>query len=57
MSGSERTTGNTPVEGIDPGGTHSTHPGKAKPGGGRTTEQTVESGDQNTHPDRNTQKD
>lgn len=28
MSESTRTTGDTPVEGLDPGGTHSTHPGK-----------------------------
>lgn len=56
MADSTHTTGNEPVEGIDPGGTHPTRPGKAS-GNSRTMEQHVESGDQNVHPDRNTQKD
>lgn len=57
MPDSERTTGNEPVEGHDPGGTHSTRPGHAGPGGRPTTPQTVRSGDQNVHPERNTEKD
>jgi hypothetical protein len=49
---STRTTGNDPVAGADPGGTHSTRPGKRDKV--RQTqeeprvEQTVESGDRNT---------
>lgn len=56
MSG-KRTTGNEPAEAMDPGGTHSTKPGHTAPDGRRTTPQTVEGGDQNTHPQRNTGKD
>lgn len=45
---STRTTGNDPVEGANPGGTHSTRPGKKTPGGDeRATAQEVESGDRN----------
>jgi hypothetical protein len=50
MTSSERTTGNDPVEGVDPGGTHSTKPGNpdksgpAKPG---QVSQDVVSGDNN----------
>ncbi len=49
---SDHTTGNDPVEGLDPGGTHSTKPGNAdksgpaKPNAVRE-EQKVVSGDQN----------
>ena len=49
---SDHTTGNDPVEGLDPGGTHSTKPGNADktgaadPGAVRE-EQKVVSGDQN----------
>ena len=57
MSGSKRTTGGDPVEGADPGGTHSTRPGHAGADGAPKTKQTVESGDQNEHPTRNTEKD
>ena len=57
MDDSTRTTGGDPVEGIDPGGTHSTRPGHAGKDGAPATHQTVESSDQNVHPDRNTQKD
>ena len=53
MSESTHTTGDTPVDGIDPGGTHSTHPGKPTDKG-PTVEHTVESGDQNAHPKRTT---
>ena len=49
---SVRTTGNDPVEGADPGGSRSTHPGQEdKTNSGkqeRTTEQPVVSGDRNT---------
>lgn len=49
---SDRTTGNDPVEGIDPGGTRPTRPGNPdKSGPARAeaprAEQTVVSGDQN----------
>ena len=53
---STRTTGNDPVEGIDPGGTRPTKPGNpdksgpAKPGNVRK-EQTVTDGDTN-YPER-----
>ena len=57
MAGSERTTGGDAVEGVDPGGTHSTKPGHRGPNGTPVTKQTVESQDQNVHPQRNTQKD
>ncbi len=49
---SDHTTGNDPVEGMDPGGTHSTKPGNpdktgpAKPAAVRK-DQDVVSGDQN----------
>lgn len=49
---SDRTTGNDPVEGLDPGGTHPTHPGKPGPNGARVVEETVQSGDQHDVPDR-----
>ena len=52
MSESTHSTGDTPVEGIDPGGTHSTHPGKQTEKG-RTVEHTVEGGsNQDAHPER-----
>jgi hypothetical protein len=49
---SSRTTGNDPVEGLDPGGTRPTRPGNPdKTGNGSgenaTVEQHVESGDRN----------
>jgi hypothetical protein len=49
---STRSTGNAPVEGIDPGGTRSTRPGNpdktgAKPDRPAKVEQNVESGDRN----------
>lgn len=48
---STKTTGNDPVEGLDPGGTHSTRPGQADKTGAKkdapTVEQHVESGDRN----------
>ena len=49
---SSRTTGNDPVEGLDPGGTRSTRPGKRKDGAPPTVEQTVQSGDENDDPQR-----
>lgn len=57
MSGhaSERTTGNEPVEGIDPGGTHPTKPGSAGKDGHRTIEEPVETGDQHEMPTRATE--
>jgi hypothetical protein len=52
---SSRTTGNDAIEGVDPGGTHSTKPGNPDKGTaspkGAKVEQTVESGDRNTNPD------
>ena len=49
---SDHTTGNDPVEGLDPGGTHSTKPGNADKSGAANPaavreEQKVVSGDQN----------
>ena len=44
---STRTTGNDPVEGVDPGGTRPTRPGHPGKDGAPATEQTVESGDRN----------
>ena len=48
---STRTTGNDPIEGVDPGGTRSTKPGqadKSKPKeSGPSANQTVTSGDRN----------
>ena len=49
---SSRTTGNDPVEGLDPGGTRSTRPGKRKDGAPPTVEQKVQSGDENDDPQR-----
>lgn len=53
---SSRTTGNDPVEGVDPGGTRSTRPGKRKGEADteatRTTHQTVTTGDENEDPKR-----
>ena len=49
---SSRTAGNDPIEGIDPGGTHSTKPGQrdktAPKAPDPTVEQSVQSGDRNT---------
>ena len=56
LSESTHTTGDTPVDGLDPGGTHSTHPGKPTDKG-PVVEHSVESGDQNTHPERTTDPD
>jgi hypothetical protein len=57
---SSRTTGNDAIEGVDPGGTHSTKPGdpdKSSPSAKEPKiEQTVESGDRNTNPDIDTEK-
>ena len=47
---STRTTGNDPVEGLDPGGTRSTRPGKRKDGTAPKVEQAVRSGDENDDP-------
>ena len=47
---STRTTGNDPVEGVDPGGTRSTRPGKRSDGNAQNVEQTVQSGDENDDP-------
>jgi hypothetical protein len=47
MSPSTRTTGNDPAEGVDPGGTHSTQPGK-RGGDGTRVDHPVDSGDRNT---------
>jgi hypothetical protein len=48
---STRTAGNDPIEGVDPGGTRSTHPGHADKTAPKATEprieQTVKSGDRN----------
>ena len=55
MSESTHTTGDTPVEGLDPGGTHSTHPGKPTEKG-RTVENTVQ-GEPSIKPDRSTNPD
>ncbi|WP_428487458.1 hypothetical protein [Rhodopila sp.] len=48
---SSKTSGNDPVEGVDPGGTRSTHPGQrdktAPKTGDAAVEQTVKSGDRN----------
>ena len=57
---SSRTTGNDAIEGVDPGGTHSTKPGNpdkssASPKG-KKIDETVESGDRNTNPDIDTKK-
>jgi hypothetical protein len=47
MSPSTRTTGNDPAEGVDPGGTHSTRPGKRE-GDVRQVDHPVVGGDRNT---------
>ncbi len=50
MTETTRGTGNDPVEGADPGGTHSTRPGnpdKSGPSQPGQVEQTVTSGDRN----------
>ncbi len=50
MAGSTRGTGNDPIEGADPGGTHSTKPGNPdKSGAAQPTavKQTIVSGDAN----------
>ena len=52
---SGQTTGNVPVEGIDPGGTHGAPKGDATKAGKSDLENarpTVESGDQNDKPTR-----
>lgn len=51
-----RTTGNDPVEGVDPGGTRPTKPGNPDKGGSSRpdkvrADQTVTTGDQNAKPD------
>ncbi len=48
MADTPRTTGNDPIEGADPGGTHSTKPGnpdKSGPSHPQAVQQTVVSGD------------
>ena len=50
MAGTQRTTGNDPIEGADPGGTHSTKPGnpdKSGPSHPQAVGQTIVSGDRN----------
>ena len=50
MAETPRTTGNDPIEGADPGGTHSTKPGnadKSGPAHPQNVEQTIVSGDRN----------
>ena len=50
MTGSTRTSGNDPIEGADPGGTHSTKPGnpdKSGPAKPASVQQDVTSGDNN----------
>ncbi len=50
MAETSRTTGNDPLEGADPGGTHSTAPGnpdKSGPARPQGVNQTVTSGDRN----------
>ena len=47
---SDRTTGNDPLDGVDPGGTHPTKPGnpdKSGPAKPKNVDQAVVSGDQN----------
>lgn len=57
---SSQTTGGDAIEGVDPGGTHSTKPGNpdksGQSGAGSKVEQKVESGDRNTNPDIDTDK-
>ena len=50
MADTPHTTGNDPLDGVDPGGTHSTKPGnpdKSGPSKPQAVEQTVISGDRN----------
>ncbi len=52
MSDTPRTTGNDPLDGVDPGGTHSTKPGNPDKSGPSKPErvdqdQTIVSGDRN----------
>ena len=47
---SEKTTANTPVSDISPGGT------RPAPSGGKPERQPVQSGDQNTNPDHGTDR-
>lgn len=54
---STRTTGNDPLEGVDPGGTHPTKPGNPDKGGPAKPmevrkEQTIVSGDENEPADK-----
>lgn len=54
---STRTTGNDPLEGVDPGGTHSTKPGNPDKSGPAKPmevhkEQTIVSGDENEPADK-----
>lgn len=57
---STRTSGNDPIEGIDPGGTHSTKPGQrdktAPKASDPKVEQKVQSGDRNTELESRTGK-
>ncbi len=51
MADDQHTTGNDPIEGVDPGGTRSTKPGQAEetvPASAKSTDQTVTSGDRNS---------
>ena len=54
MAPSPHTTGNDPLDGVDPGGTRSTKPGNPDKGAPAAqpakVEQTVVSGDRNTRP-------
>ncbi len=50
MTATKRTTGNDPIEGVDPGGTRSTKPGNPDQKGGAAPERVEErrvSGDRN----------
>lgn len=56
MSGSDHGTGNDPLEGVDPGGTHPTKPGNPDKGGSAKPsevgrQQTIVSGDLNNPAD------
>ncbi len=60
MSDSKRTTGNDPIEGADPGGTHSTKPGnpdKSGPAKPDQVSQTIVSGDNNAGRPQDLQRD
>lgn len=53
---SSRTTGNDPVDGLDPGGTRSTRPGAREPGADKPSlEHPTQSGDENDDPKRQPQ--